>query len=291
MTLVLALIAAVAASVALVVAAGRLAPALRITGADFRLPRGWGSVRRSLIALRGLNDARIAPAGTDRVVLLGVLALGGLVAGLILAGIKLALLTAAVAPLMANRVAAWRSSRYARAIEREAVELAFALAASLGAGRSVRAALQSVGSALEGPLAHELRIVQRDLAVGSTTDQALGELQRRTASQAIALIVAAIELQRRTGGDLASLLREFGDAFRTRRLARQSARAATAQARFTALVVCGLPLGAGLTAELARPGTIGMTLSQPIGLVMVLLGLAGEAVGCWLIWQVARVRS
>ena len=60
-------------------------------------------------------------------------------------------------------------------------------------------------------------------------------------SRAVTLIVAAMQVQRRSGGDLPGVLRDVGMALEQERRLLEEARAATAQARFTAVVVIALP--------------------------------------------------
>ena len=90
--------------------------------------------------------------------------------------------------------------------------------------------------------------------MGAGTEAALERLRSRSASRGVALIVAALQVQRRTGGDLARVLRDVATALDQDRRVIQEANAATAQARYTAMVVVALPLcGIGLGA-LASPG-------------------------------------
>ena len=79
-------------------------------------------------------------------------------------------------------------------------------------------------------------------------------MRRRVGSQRIDSLVAACLLQRRAGGDLARLLRERRGAIEEQARLEGEVRAATAQARFTGLLVVLLPLGGALLAELASPG-------------------------------------
>ena len=81
-------------------------------------------------------------------------------------------------------------------------------------------------------------------------------MRRRIGSPAIDVIVAGALLQRRAGGDLAQLLRSSARAFEDELRLLGEVRAATAQARFTGLVVVLLPLGGAGFAELASPGFV-----------------------------------
>ena len=68
---------------------------------------------------------------------------------------------------------------------------------------------------------------------------------------------AALLSQQLAGGDLAALLRRFAAAAAERDRAEADARSATAQARFTGLLVVAMPAGAALFAELLEPGFVG----------------------------------
>ncbi len=90
--------------------------------------------------------------------------------------------------------------------------------------------------------------------------------------------MAAVLVQRSAGGDLPGLLRDLAAAQEAAARVDQDARAATAQARFTARLVAGLPLGAVVLAELASPGFTAGLLSNPLSLVMVVLAALLQAV-------------
>jgi tight adherence protein B len=86
-------------------------------------------------------------------------------------------------------------------------------------------------------------------------------------------------LQRRAGGDLARLLRDSARALEDQARLEGEVRAATAQARFTAVIVVLLPLGGALLAELASPGWFAGLWSAfltawLVGIALVLQGLA-----------------
>ena len=79
-------------------------------------------------------------------------------------------------------------------------------------------------------------------------------MRLRVRSPRMDTLVAACVLQRRAGGDLAGLLRESARAMEDQARLEDEVRSATAQARFTAMLVVLMPVGGGLLAELASPG-------------------------------------
>ena len=80
-------------------------------------------------------------------------------------------------------------------------------------------------------------------------------------------LVAACLLQRRAGGDLARLLRESARAMEDQSRLEDEVKAATAQARFTGLIVVLLPLGGGAARGAGQPRLVRRAVEQlPHGL-------------------------
>jgi tight adherence protein B len=105
--------------------------------------------------------------------------------------------------------------------------------------------------------------VRAELGLGAPTREVLERLQRRVGSPRVDSFAAALLSQQLAGGDLATLLRRFAAAARDRDRTEADARSATAQARFTGLLVVAMPAGAALLAELLEPGFVAALLSEP----------------------------
>ena len=107
-------------------------------------------------------------------------------------------------------------------------------------------------------------------------------------SRAVTLIVAAMQVQRRSGGDLPGVLRDVGMALEQERRLLEEARAATAQARFTAVVVIALPVCGVALGALASPGLVGRMMASPLGIGLLVAALALQVSGAVLIRRLAR---
>jgi len=103
--------------------------------------------------------------------------------------------------------------------------------------------------------------------------------------------VAGALLQRRAGGDLAKLLRSCARAFEDEARLIGEVRAATAQARFTGLVVVLLPLGGAGLAELASPGFVARLLASPLSAWLVGMSVAMQVGAAFAIRRLARSRE
>ena len=239
--------------------------------------------------LRAGRDGR-HPDVADRRRLLATAAATALVAGWVLGGPLLALACGGTAPVAAGRAVAAARDRYRRSVDAGAAAMASALADALSGGHSVRGAIGAAATGLGGPAGAELRRTAEELALGARTEDALESMRARVGSHGIDTIVAAALLQRGAGGDLARLLRDCARALEDHARLEHDARAATAQARFTGLIVVLLPLGGALLSELASPGYVmrlgGSFLTAWLGG----MALAMQAVAAVLIRKLGKVR-
>ncbi len=197
-------------------------------------------------------------------------------------------LAAAAGPLAAGSLVARRRERYRRQVERSVPEVAAAVADAISSGNSVRAALSSASGSLEGPPARELARVGAELEMGAPTAEALAVLRSRLRSPRVDALVSALLSQQVAGGDLAGLMRRLGSAAAEGDRVADDARVATAQARFTGLLVVAMPAGAGLFAELLEPGFVSRVLSDPAGAILIALAAALQVAGFWAIRRLGR---
>jgi tight adherence protein B len=194
-------------------------------------------------------------------------------------------------PWAVARVLRAARERYRRAVGEGAAALALALADALAGGHSLRGALGEAARGLGGAPGQELRRVANELALGATTEAALDAMRARARSHGIDTIVAACLLQRRSGGDLARLLRETARGLEDHERLLRDARAATAQARFTGMIVVAMPLAGAALAELASPGYLRSLAGSFLTAWLGGLAIVMQAVAAVLIRRLGRVRA
>jgi tight adherence protein B len=255
---------------------------------------GMGHAARRLsfatdVLMRLSRDGRDPGAAERRRLLLAGAALA-LLAGTLTFGAVVGVALAAAGPLAVARALRVRRARYRRAVDAGAGDAAIAIADALGGGHSLRGALAEAARAVAGATGHELRRTGAELATGARTETALTALRLRTASPRLDLLVAACLLCHRSGGDLARLLRESARAFEDEGRLEGEVRAATAQARFTGLLVVLLPLGGALLAELASPGFLAGLASSLLTAWLVGCALTLQVVAGVLIHRLGSVR-
>ena len=266
-----------------------------IAGVRPVLARRSPAAARALVALAHavirLGSEGRDPGAVERRRLLAAGALAAFGAGFVALGPLPGLAAAAAGPWAVARLLRARRERYRRAVDEGTAPTAVALADALGGGHSLRGALAEAADAVPGAAGHELRRARAELAAGARTEDALEALRARARSPRMDGLVAACLLQRRAGGDLARLLRGLARSFEDQSHLEDEVRAATAQARFTGLVVVLLPLaGAGL-AELASPGFLTGLAQSALTAWLVGMALVLQLVGGVLIRRLGRVRA
>jgi len=281
---------AFAAGAAGAVAAARLAEEIA-PGAIARASRLVLAVSSAANALLRLGREGREPGAVERRQLLVCGAVAAFFAGTLLAGPPAGAVVALAAPLAVSRALRARRLAYRAAVERDAPVMALAIADALSGGSSLRGALADAPATLGGAGGVELGRVSAELAAGQPTAGALDALRLRCSSPAIDAIVAASLVQRRSGGNLAALLRRLARAFEDQQQLADEVRVATAQARFTGLLVVVLPLGGGVLAELASPGLVAGIVSSALTGWLVVLAFGLQLAAAAAIRRLGRVRA
>jgi tight adherence protein B len=197
----------------------------------------------------------------------------------------------AAAAVVAGAVSVVRSAdrRHLARVAAQLPGVAQQLAAALQAGLSLRQALARAARDAPEPCREELRRAVDELALGSRLEAALEGLVARVPAHDLRIMVTAILVQRRTGGNLARALSALAGRLEERAQLARELRGATAQARMTAWLVAALPLGAGVMAELAAPGTLARVLGEGPG--PALLAASATLYGAGVLWirRIGRV--
>ena len=241
-------------------------------------------------ALEVLRSGR-EPTSPERLRLVALGAVSLLAAGWLVAGPWIGLALGAAAPWAARMVVRARGRRRREALAAEAPAVARALADALAGGHSVRGAVAAAAAdgGVPGAAGEELRVAGAALELGERTDDVLRAFARRAGAGPCDTLVAAVLLQRDAGGDLAGLLRALARALEERARVGADARSATAQARFTAWIVTGLPLAGVVLGELAQPGFIVGLVSSPLPALLAGTAMALQVLALVCVRRIARV--
>lgn len=231
---------------------------------------------RRLAALA--REAGLPERWVERSATLGGAAVAVLVAVGLLAGpVPAIVLAGAIAALPRLAGPSLRRRRRRRRDEQLPVWLE-RLASGLRAGLSLTGALASTTATTPAPLGPELVEVERAVAGGQGLGPALARwVQAPDASPAVALVVAALDLGARSGGEVARAVDRVAATLRDRVEAQAEVRALATQARASAAVLAAAPLGFTVLLGTLEPEVPRVLFTTPLGWACLAGGLGLEA--------------
>jgi tight adherence protein B len=162
----------------------------------------------------------------------------------------------------------------------------------LRAGFSTVQAMEAVSKELPPPISVEFRRLVQEMQIGIPMEQALDNLFRRIPSDDLDLIIAAINVQREVGGNLAEILDTISHTIRERVRIKGEIRVLTSQVMYSGRFLSVLPfiLGAILW-FLNRPYMMMFfgDVAQPCGYIMIVLILILISAGYFAMTRVANI--
>jgi len=171
-------------------------------------------------------------------------------------------------------------------------QLADAVAALTAAVRSGMSVPQAVAYAMreaEEPVADDLARLVADVEFGVPLGVAVDAWAERTGSEDAQLVAGALDLHRRSGGDLPAVLDQVAATIRERVAVGRETRALTAQARLSGWILGVLPVGFFCFLWITSRRDIQAALSTPAGLASVLTGVVLEVGAFFWIRSLLRV--
>ena len=152
---------------------------------------------------------------------------------------------------------------------------------ALRAGFSISQAFDSVVEQGEAPMSEEFAILQQQLKIGMSFEDALSSLSQRVGSDDLTLVTTAILISRKTGGNVTEIFDKISETIRGRQRIERKVKSLTAQGRMQGVVVSLMPLFLGFVMTLMKPKMMLPFLASATGAGAVLLTCA--LVGCgWL---------
>jgi tight adherence protein B len=115
------------------------------------------------------------------------------------------------------------------------------MARIIRAGQTMAQSIQAVADEFDAPLAAEFAYCYEQQNLGLSPEASLRDLARRTGLLEIKIFVLALLVQQQAGGNLAELLDKLSTVIRERSRIRGKIRVLTAEGRFQAIVLLGLP--------------------------------------------------
>lgn len=169
--------------------------------------------------------------------------------------------------------------RRARRLGAQLPWVASTLARSVHSGATLPGALDEAAEALGEPAGSALERVVGAVGRGMPVESALAAWASAERLEAVDLLVAAVRLGHRSGGDLALALDAVAVSLLDRIEVADEARALASQARTSAVVLVALPPFGAVCFCLLDPAVAGTLLGTPIGWTCVVVGVLLDVAG------------
>ena len=163
------------------------------------------------------------------------------------------------------------------------------IANSLRTGYSFMQAADMVAQEMRPPISTEFARVVKEMNLGVTIENALGNLAKRIDSDDLDLVVTAVLIQRQVGGNLSEVLDNIAKTIRERVRIRGEIRTLTAQGRISGIIISLLPIGLGLVIYALNPEYIQVLFVHPAGQIMLGVSLAGQVIGILVIRRIVDI--
>ena len=157
-----------------------------------------------------------------------------------------------------------RTRRLAR-IEQQLPNALDMLVSALRVGHSMMTAIGFLGREMAEPLRMEFRKCFEEQNFGTDLRTAMVNFARRVPVQDVRIFVAAVLIQKESGGNLAEVLEKVAQTTRERFRLKKKISVHTAQGRATGWVLSLLPVGLGLLMYMANPDGISILWKTDVG--------------------------
>lgn len=175
-------------------------------------------------------------------------------------------------------------------LRQEFPEMLDSLVRSMQAGHGIDGALRVVAEDMSGPLAEEIEEMNKQLKLGISLRDILREFQSRVSLIEAQYFVITLILQRESGGQLSPVLKQLALLMRRRENFQAKLKTLTAESRFTAWFISGLPIAYLLYKFIFDIGSMEFFLHDPTGVKILVVSLGLIFAGALILRSMLRLR-
>ena len=160
---------------------------------------------------------------------------------------------------------------------------------ALRAGFSISQAFDSVVAQGEKPMCEEFAILQQQLRIGMSFEDALESMSGRVGSDDLTLVTTAILISRKTGGNVTEIFDKISETIRGRMRIERKVKTMTAQGRLQGIIVSVMPLFLGIVMTVLKPKLMLPFFCSLPGLASIVAVIALITVGWLIIRKIIKI--
>jgi len=208
------------------------------------------------------------------------------VTGFALAGLAAAAAMAATVPWA---IVSWMRNRRLLRFEEKFPEAIDLVARALRAGHALPTGLSMVADEMPAPIGTEFRTLFEEQNFGLTLPDALRNFAGRVPVLDARFFVTAVLTQRETGGNLAEVLDNLSSVIRDRFRVKRQVRVISTHGRMSGYVLAALPPTLAMVIFIMSPAHLGILLHDPLGVRLIVIGLALQVIGTLAIRRIVQI--
>jgi len=162
---------------------------------------------------------------------------------------------------------------------------------TMRAGHNIHSGLETISTETSDPIKKEFKKVMEELALGSQIEATLHNLGDRVPLIDLKFFITGLILQRQTGANMVAVLESLSMLIRERLNMAAKMKAHTAQQRFSAGLLCTMPLVVGLGFWVLKPEYIKLLWTDPIGSKFLTYAIISEIIGIIVIRKLANIKA
>ena len=160
---------------------------------------------------------------------------------------------------------------------------------ALRAGFSLSQAFECVVEQGDKPMSEEFAILQQQLRIGMSFEDALQSMSGRVGSDDLTLVTTAILISRKTGGNVTEIFDKISETIRSRMKIERKVKTLTAQGRMQGILVSLMPLLLGIAMVILKPNMMIPFLCSFVGVISVLVVILLITVGWLFIRKITKI--
>lgn len=195
-------------------------------------------------------------------------------------------------------IAGWKAPKpvvdffYKKRIEKFVLQMVDALSLmsnGLKSGLSIVQSLGLVTQEMPNPIRQEFNLVLNENKLGVSLEEAFNNLSKRVPSDDVEMFVTSINILKETGGNLAETFDTIVNTIRERVKLEKKIAALTAQGFYQGMFVMAIPPILGVVFYQTDPDFMEPLFSTTIGLFLILVIIALEVAGFFMIMKIIKV--
>lgn len=161
---------------------------------------------------------------------------------------------------------------------------------SLRSGFTFQQSMENISNNMPEPLAYEFGKTMREMNYGIPFEEALIRLGKRMVNKDLDLLISAVMIQSKVGGNLAELVDIIGETIKDRVKIKRDIKTVTSAGRLSGIILGVLPIALVLLLLVINPTYLMGFFSSSLGIMMIFVAIAMEVVGFLVILKITNIK-